>query len=224
MCLAGSRSRWFLPLSRPAKDSLFPILQHFWFQPSMRFSLLKTVTFKCLWFACLKPLLGRRASQWSTCFCWSPEREREAMIAPWLGSSLGHGQGLAELKESALEDFLSFWKQWSWLARQISWREWLTSNSFWFPDQGVLLPWSRILIQVTFPAAGAKHQTRSNLKPIIFCLMVLRGLSLSWCRRHDRRGKRQAGHVASVVKKQSVNRKWGWAIKPQGLHPVTYFL
>ena len=61
-----------------------------------------------------------------------------------------------------------------------------------------------------------KYQTRSNLKPIIFWLTVLRGLSLSWYRRHDRRGKRQADQVISAVKKQSVNRKWGWAIKPQG--------
>lgn len=42
--------------------------------------------------------------------------------------------------------------------------------------------------------------------------------------RHGDKSRRSGGHILSVGRKQSVNRKWGWAIKPQGQAPLAHFL
>jgi hypothetical protein len=34
----------------------------------------------------------------------------------------------------------------------------------------------------------------------------------------------KAGHTMSTLRKQRVNSKWSWGIKPQGQLPVTHFL
>lgn len=44
-----------------------------------------------------------------------------------------------------------------------------------------------------------------------------------WVRQGDK-SRRSGGHILSVGRKQSVNRKWGWAIKPQGQAPLAHFL
>lgn len=104
MCLGGSLSEWLRPLYGPAKDSLFPTLQRFWFQSFVRFWLLKTVTSTCLWFACLKPLPGEVTVK--QLFCCNPEKEREREKKKsrepldW-GVARGHGQEQAELKEGS---------------------------------------------------------------------------------------------------------------------------
>lgn len=126
MCLGGSLSEWLRPLYRPAKDSLFPTLQRFWFQSFVRFWLLKTVTSTCLWFACLKPLPGEVTVK--QLFCCNPEKEREReksqenlLTGGWPG---GMDRSKQSSRKAAPEDFLSFWKQLpSCLTRWISWRE-----------------------------------------------------------------------------------------------------
>lgn len=64
---------------------------------------------------------------------------------------------------------------------------------------------------------------RRNLSKEGFILRYcLRGYILSWWARQVGI-KGSTSHIVSAVKKQSVDRKWGWAMRPQHSFPVTRF-
>lgn len=120
MCLGGSLSEYLRPLYGPAKDSLFPTLQQFWFQPFVRFWLLKTVTSTCLWFACLKPLPGEVTVK--QLFCCNPEKERERKKksrepldwggggpGAWTGASRAQGRQPLKISFSSGNSYLLAW-------------------------------------------------------------------------------------------------------------------
>lgn len=157
MCLGGSLSEWLRPLYGPAKDSLFPTRQQFWFQPFVRFWLLKTVTSTCLWFACLKPLPGEVTVK--QLFCCNPERERERIEenlltgggpGTWTGASRAQGGQPSRISFPSGNSYLLAWPD------GLNWTEQSTSSSVWFLAQGRDL--SKILVLVTFLAAGTKEK------------------------------------------------------------------
>lgn len=68
-----------------------------------------------------------------------------------------------------------------------------------------------------FLIAVAKHPIRSHLREEAFVRSYsLRGCATSWWRRYRCRNRSSSGHTTSTVRHQRGNRKWGWAIEPQG--------